>query len=141
MRRGNALRTFALVTLLLPGLAIAAPTAGECGHCDRGVPCATMAAPEPVAEAHSCCNGESVEKPALSTPASFGAEACDCGREAPVATAVVEASAPAKASADGFRPEFLSGDVSRLTAAFAGRRTPAPPPHPLIFLVDCVFLT
>jgi hypothetical protein len=141
MRRANPLRTIALLTLLLPGLVLAAPTAGACGHCDRGAPCATMAAPEPVAEAHSCCSGETVEKPAESTPAPAGAKACDCGREAPVAIAAVEAPAPENDRAATLHAAVWSDSVSRPLAAVVCQRAPSQPSHPLLFLIDCVFLT
>ena len=141
MRRGNTLRTITLVTLLLPGLALAAPTAGACGHCDRGAPCATMAAPEPVAEAHSCCSAEPVEKPAESLSPPIGAKACDCGREAPDAISAVGSPAPGDERSDALDAAVWSDNVNRLMATAAGERIPAPPPHPLIFLIDCVFLT
>lgn len=141
MKRGNPLRTIALLTLLMPGLVLAAPTAGACGYCERGTPCATMAAPEPVAEAHSCCSGDPVEKPAEGTQAPAGANACDCGREAPVAIAAVEAPAPENDRAEALHAAAWSDSVSHPMEAAAGEHTPAPPPHPLIFLIDCVFLT
>jgi hypothetical protein len=141
MRRGILFRTIALVALLLPGLVLAAPTGGACGQCDRGVPCATMAAPEPVAEAQSCCSGEPVEPQEENAPAPHSAEACDCGRDAPVATAAVEAPAPEKTGAEALNEELWFANGSHLTPAVSFRRAPAPPPHPLIFLIDCVFLT
>ena len=141
MRRGKLLRSFAVVALLLPGLVMAAPTAGACGFCDRGVPCASMAAPEPTTTDHSCCSGDTADKPAESTPAPAGAKACDCGRDAPVAIAAVEAPASENDRAATLHAAVWSESVSRPMAAVAGQRTPAPPPHPLIFLIDCVFLT
>ena len=100
-----------------------------------------MAAPEPVAETHSCCSAEPVEKAAESPSPPIGAKACDCGREAPVAIAAVEVPAPEKDGAEAPHTAVWSDNVNHPMAAAAGERTPAPPPHPLIFLIDCVFLT
>lgn len=141
MKREPSLRTIALVILLLAGLVLAAPTAGACGQCDRGVPCATMAAPEPIVEAHSCCSGDEVETSAQTTRSPIGAEACDCGRDAPVAIAVVEAPAPEHDRDEAPDTEVVWTDTVLSMAAADGHHLPTTPPHPLIFLLDCVFLT
>ena len=68
--------------------------------------------------------------------------ACDCGRDAPVAVvAAVEAPAPENDGAEASHAAVWSDNVIHPMAAAAGARPPAPPPHPLIFLIDCVFLT
>ncbi len=141
MRRGSTLHTITLVALLLPGLALAAPTAGACGHCDRGTPCATMTAPEPVAEAHSCCGAEPVKKPAESPSPPNGAKACDCGRDAPDAISVVGSPAPGDERSEALDAAVSPASLAHPMAIRAGEPAPAPPPHPLIFLIDCVFLT
>jgi len=141
MRWGNTLRTLALLTLLMPGLVLAAPTAGACGYCERGTPCATMAAPEPVAEAHSCCSGDPAAMPVEGTQAPVGAKACDCGREAPVAIVAVEAPTTDADYAEASIGAVVSAAVGVQVATRACDRHSTTPPSPLIFLLDCVFLT
>lgn len=138
MRRGNPLRAVCVVALLLPGLVLAAPTAGACGRCDGDLPCAGMTTPEPSATTHPCCAQAST---AQLESSSLGAEACACGRQPPPAIAAVEAPAPER---DGTGPtpgDNPSMGVGPAIAAAPSERPPAPPPSPLIFLIGCVFLT
>jgi len=100
-----------------------------------------MAAPEPVAEAHSCCSGDSAAKPVEGTQAPVGAKVCDCGREAPVAIAAVEAPAPEADHAEASIGAVVSDAEGAQVATRACDRHSTTPPSPLIFLIDCVFLT
>lgn len=100
-----------------------------------------MAAPEPIVEAHSCCSGDEVETSAETTRSPIGAEACACGREAPVALAAVEAPAPVNDCDEAPDTEVGSTDTVLSMAAADAHHVPTTPPHPLIFLLDCVFLT
>ncbi len=123
MRRSEFLRTLATVALLLPGLVFAAPAAGACGLCDRGLPCPSMTTPEPAATPHSCCSEAAVTAPDSPAPSSLGSMACDCGREAPPAVIAAveapttdanyfEASYDAAASECGERPDRHRGVCS-----------------------------
>jgi hypothetical protein len=141
MRRELPLSSVALLALLLPGLVLAAPVAGACGLCDRGVPCPSMAAEAPAAAAHSCCGGEVADAAARPEPSTLAAEACDCGRAAPPAVAAVGAPAPDNGMSGAPVAALRPVNVGLQVAAAKGRRAPAPPPHPLIFLIDCVSLT
>jgi hypothetical protein len=141
MRLREFLRAFAIIALLLPGLVFAAPTAGACGLCDRGVPCPNMATPEPVASAHSCCGEAAVDAPAKSAPPSLGSMDCDCGRDAPPAIAAVEAPTTQANDAEASCDAVVSVAINVQTTDAACKLPATTPPHPLIFLVDCVFLT
>jgi hypothetical protein len=141
MSRELPLSSVALLALLLPGLVMAAPVAGACGLCDRGVPCPSMAAEAPAAAAHLCCGGEVADAPARPAPSTLGAEACDCGRAAPPAVAAVGAPAPDNDPAAAPIAALRPVNVGHQVAGAEGGRAPAPPPHPLIFLIDCVSLT
>jgi hypothetical protein len=120
MSSWNLFRTAVVVALLLPGLVLAAPTAGPCGHCDSGVPCPRTAVPEVKTDPHSCCDSNDETPPVP----SFGSADCDCGREASPA---VTADAP------------LASVAAPAAVTFAGQ--PAPPPARPVFLIDCAFLT
>jgi hypothetical protein len=137
MRRGTSLRVACVLALLLPGLVLAAPTAGACGHCDRRVPCQAMSEPEIPTANHSCC-GETA--PATPAPSSFGAKACDCGHEAPLAVGGLDVSFTESSAGEPLPNGDLEDAESTGSAAAWSNRPPAPPP-PLIFLIDCVFLT
>jgi hypothetical protein len=128
--------------LLLPGLALAAPTAGPCGHCEHGAPCATMAAPKPVAAAHSCCGAGATDAPAKPAPPTPAPKACSCGHDTPVAVAAAETPLPGNHRAEAPEAAVWCEAVGHSTVAGAARQCPpAPPPSPPIFLIDCVFLT
>ena len=130
-------RTAVVVALLLPGLALAAPTAGPCGHCDRGEPCPRTESVEPASETHSCCGEPDEAQP----PASLGSAICDCGREAP--PAVTADTAPLLETATAYAPRTLA--AASVSASGAATTCPigerAPPPTPPVFLIDCAFLT
>jgi hypothetical protein len=126
----------AVVALLLPGLVMAAPTAGACGHCDRGAPCPRTESVEPAPETDSCCGSEKETPPAP----SFGSADCDCGREAP--PAVTADTAPRLETAAAAAPHTMvaaPASVPDATAASSAGE-PAAPPAPLVFLIDCAFL-
>ena len=142
MRRQESFRAFAIIALLLPGLVFAAPTAGACGLCDRGVPCPNMATPEPIAAAHSCCGDDAADAPVDSGSSSFSSKACDCGRDAaPAVVASVEAPTTKVGNAAVSHEVYLNTAVSVQTAASPVDRPSTTPPPPLLFLLDCVFLT
>ena len=141
MRRTDPLRAFAIVALVLPGLIFAAPTAGACGLCDRGVPCPNMATPEPVAAAHSCC-GDNADAPAAPALSSLSSEACDCGRDAPPAVVTAVAAGKTEVGNAAVSDEVITHSAVSVQKATApcDRHSTTPPP-PLLFLLDCVFLT
>jgi hypothetical protein len=142
MRRGNTLRTISLVTLLLPGLVLAAPMAGSCGLCDRGAPCPNMTAPAPAVANHSCCGEAVVEAPTRFAPSSLGSTACDCGSDAmPAIITTVEAPTMEADHAEASVGAVVSAALGFQTATRARDRDSTTPPSPLIFLIDCVFLT
>ena len=138
MNRGIDLRTFVVVALLLPGLAIAAPIAGPCGLCESGMSCPSMETAKAEAETGSCCGGEAEKAPAAP---SLGSSDCDCGRQAPLATAV-EAS-PTHQTAMVEAPRDAADAVDLKTDAVVARAAneSPPPPFPPVFLIDCAFLT
>jgi hypothetical protein len=128
---------FAIVGLLLPGLALAAPIAGACGLCGDGEVCHLQRSAEPAPDIRSCC-GTTPEDP---PEPSFGSSKCECGREAPPAQSVESFSTVESKSVNArqdqkITPPALTGSVSPNAA-----RPPAPPPAPPAYLVDCAFLT
>ncbi|MDX2436656.1 MAG: hypothetical protein QNL88_06345 [Acidobacteriota bacterium] len=141
MRRVEFFRAFAIVALLLPGLVFAAPTAGSCGLCDRGVPCAGMSTPEPTTTNHSCCGEAATEAPTAPTTSSLSSKACDCGREAPLAVTVAPSPGTDVGAANVANDGNVSTGVTPRIAFAACDRHPPPLPSPLIFLIDCVSLT
>jgi hypothetical protein len=129
--------TLAIVALLLPGLAFAAPLAGSCGRCGDGDGCHLQQPVEPAPDAGSCCGTTPEESP----EPSFGSSKCECGREAPPAQSVESFSTVESKSVNArqdqkITPPALTGSVSPNAA-----RPPAPPPAPPAYLVDCAFLT
>jgi hypothetical protein len=137
MSSWNLFRTAVVVALLLPGLVLAAPTAGPCGHCDSGVPCPRTAVPEVKTDPHSCCDSNDETPPVP----SFGSADCDCGREA--SPAVTADAPPSFESAAADAPVAVLTSPASVAApaavTFAGQ--PAPPPARPVFLIDCAFLT
>ncbi len=135
MNQGIHLRTLVVVALLLPGLAMAAPVAGPCGLCDGGMACPSMETA--LAEPSSCCDGGTGEIP-QEVPAST--MNCDCGREAPPATAPdiapFDETVSLGTSSETVSVSSFGTDGAVLSAVDA----PAPSP-PLLFLIDCAFLT
>jgi len=137
MKRAMRLSTFAIVALLLPGLALAVPIAGACGLCGDGDDCHLQQSVKPAAETHSCCDTESETPP----EPSFGSSNCECGREAPPAVNVdasptVETVAATSSSSDAVA--LISPAGSRYSNS---TRLAAPPPAPPAYLIDCAFLT
>jgi hypothetical protein len=68
--------------------------------------------------------------------------ACDCGREAP--PAVIAAVEAPTTDANHFEASYdaaASSAASVQTATAAWVRLSTTPPSPLIFLIDCAFLT
>jgi len=137
MRRVTQFITFAIVALLLPGLALATPVAGACGRCGDGDGCHLQQPTQPAPETHSCCETESETAP----EASFGSSNCECGREAPPAVSV-DASPTVEIAA---ATSSVFDAISLLSPAGAGNssssRPAAPPPAPPAYLIDCAFLT
>jgi hypothetical protein len=130
------LRNSLVIALLLPGLAMAAPTAGPCGRCGDDVPCPMNEIRGLRSYAHSCC-GETSEP----VEAALGSSDCQCGREAPPAVAASAPAAPEDGSAEDPRP-LASDPVTTEAVAVRGSDVEPPPrPVPRIFLVDCAFLT
>ena len=129
--------TFAIVALLLPGLALATPIAGACGRCGDGDGCHLQQPVEPSPEAHSCCDTESETPP----EPSLGSSNCECGREAPTALTAESPTTVETASAMTSTQEKIS-PASPVGAAFSySTRLAAPPPAPPAYLIDCAFLT
>ncbi len=140
MRQGSLHRAIA-VLILVQGLVLAAPIAGACGLCDRGAPCPDMAAPTPAAEEHSCCDSAAAEASSAPAPSSLGFDACDCGREAPPAVTAAPSFAADVGAACVVNDGIVSAGSTSWPSFAACDRHPAPLPSPLIFLIDCVFLT
>lgn len=138
MERLGSFRTFAIVALLVPGLVMAAPIAGPCGHCGGGDTCHMKRPVEQESENHSCCGEAPPETP---PEPSLGFSDCECGRDAPPAV-TVEASTVIDTA---FSPTSIESTISPLSlvgSAFAVCiRPPAPPPTRPAYLIDCAFLT
>jgi len=66
---------------------------------------------------------------------------CDCGRDAPQAIAAVEAPTTQANDAEASYDAVVSVAINVETTDAACKLPATIPPHPLIFLVDCVFLT
>lgn len=137
MNRNFSIRTAAILALLLPGLALAAPIAGACGLCGDGDDCHMQQSVKPAAETHSCCDTESETPP----EPSFGSSNCECGREAPPALTAESQTTVETAFATTLTREKIS-PASPIGAAFSySTRLAAPPPAPPAYLIDCAFLT
>ena len=136
MPQGTNVRAFAIIALLLPGLAMAAPVAGPCGLCESGVSCPSMEQARVEVEPSSCC-GDDRETPQVPSTDTMD---CDCGREAPLAAAVEIAPADGaswmEAQSKVAVNERLAVDAPALVAVI-----PAPLPPLSLFLIDCAFLT
>lgn len=131
----------AISALLLPGLVFAAPVAGACGLCERGVPCPDMTPRVSETTADSCCGDMAVDRHESQTPSSFSSPTCDCGRTAPAAIAstaipTIDDEVAVASGIVGVAENSASGEIAR-----RNERPPAPPPTRPIFLVDCAFLT
>jgi hypothetical protein len=101
-----------------------------------------MATPEPVAAAHSCCGDDAADAPAAPASSSFSSKACDCGRDAaPAVITAVEAPTTKVGNVAVSNEANLNPAVSVQTAAAPVDRPSITPPPPLLFLLDCVFLT
>ncbi len=126
-----------VVAGLLPGLVLAAPVAGPCGLCDRGLPCADMEPARSQGASHSCCGSTdgAAERQSLSP------STCDCGRKAPATLAA--GNQPPTDSAPAVGADQASGaPQARVGSLVSGAvRPPAPSPSPPLFLIACSFLT
>ena len=138
MERFGTFRSIAIVALLLPGLAIAAPIAGPCGLCGDGDACHMNGPAKQVSESHSCC-GET--PPGAPPEPSLGSSDCECGRDALPAVAADSCTTIETASSPASKEETFSSTVSIETALSYPSRPPAPPPAPPAYLTDCAFLT
>ena len=138
MERVGSLRSLAIIALLLPGLAMAAPVTGPCGLCGDGDTCHMKRAVEQLPQSHSCCG----ETPAEAPPApSLGSSDCECGREAPPAV-IVESLSTIDTGSSPALTETTISPVTPVGSEFANfSRPPAPPPAPPAYLIDCAFLT
>jgi len=137
MKRVTHAITFAIVALLLPGLALATPVAGACGRCGDGDGCHLQQPNQPAPETRSCCDAESETPP----EPSFGSSNCECGREAPPALTAESQTTVETAVATTLTQERIS-PTSPIGAAFSySTRLAAPPPAPPAYLIDCAFLT
>ena len=137
MRRVTRSATIAIVALLLPGLAIAAPIAGPCGRCGDGDGCHLQQPAQTAPEAHSCCDSESETPPET----SLGSSNCDCGREAPPALTAESPNTVETAFATNLTEETISA-TAPVGASFSdSSRLAAQPPAPPAYLIDCAFLT
>jgi hypothetical protein len=138
MKRVGSLRAFAIIALLLPGLAMAAPIAGPCGLCGDGDLCHMKQPIKQVSESHSCCGETSAE---TRPESSLDSSKCECGREAPPAVTVVSSNTIDAASSPAVTQATIS-PAPQVGSAFANSsRPPAPPPAPPAYLIDCAFLT
>jgi len=137
MKRFTRSTTLAIVALLLPGLALAAPIAGACGRCGDGDGCHLQQPVEPSPETHSCCDTESETPP----EPSFGSSNCECGREAPPALTTESLTTVETAFATVSTLEKISPTSPVAAAISYSTRLAAPPPAPPAYLIDCAFLT
>ena len=137
MKRAMRLSTFAIVALLLPGLALAAPIAGPCGRCDQGTLCPGMETAPQAPPAHSCCSEAASE---TSTAPSLGSSNCDCSRETPPAVVANPAPTVKTGTADVPRAELVAPASPTRAATVRFTSAPAPPPAAPFFLIDCAYL-
>ena len=137
MKRVSSVRAAAIVVLLLPGLAMAAPIAGACGRCGEGDDCHLQQAVQPAPETHSCCEMESETQP----EPSLGSSNCECGREAPPAL-TAESSTNVETAFTANSTEETISATAPVGASFSdSSRIADPPPAPPAYLIDCAFLT
>jgi hypothetical protein len=138
MRTIPTIRAAVIAMALLPGLALAAPTAGPCGYCDRGMTCPSMVEEAVVEEAGTCCGNSREPEPVVP---SDHLSKCDCGQ--PVPPAVGAEKAPSADPGFGAVGYFNQGSISLAVSAVAARTgsPPHPPPSTPIYLIDCVSLT
>lgn len=137
MKRVTRSTTLAIVALLLPGLALAAPIVGACGRCGDGDGCHLQQPVEPSPETHSCCDTDS-ETP---LEPSFGSSSCECGRQAPPALTAESLSTVETVIATESTLEKISPTCPVGTTFSYSTRLAAPPPAPPAYLIDCAFLT
>jgi len=137
MRRVRPSVTFAIIVLLLPGLAIAAPIAGPCGLCGDGDGCHLQQPAQTALEPHSCCDSESETPPEV----SLGSSTCECGREAPPALTAESTTTIETASTATSTQQAISTTAPIGTAFSVSSRLADPPPTPPAYLIDCAFLT
>ena len=137
MRRVTRSATFAIVALLLPGLAIAAPIAGPCGRCGNGDGCHLQQPAQTAPEAHSCCDRNSETPPET----SLGSSNCECGREAPPALTAESTTTVENVAATSTALESVTSLLPVGLEISNSSRPPAPPPAPPAYLIDCAFLT
>jgi len=138
MSRGAVLRAAFIITLVLPGLVAAMPFAGPCDQSGHGDGCVCAPAVETASETHGCCE-EGAAKP---EPAPIlGDPACACGSAQTQAVAEVSSPTPSKISPTFERCEALHRASSGRGPAADHNASPAPPPAPAVFLLDCAFLT
>jgi len=137
MTKVFSLRAVAVVTLLLPGLVMAAPVAGPCGLCGDGDACHMKRPVERMSESASCCG----EAPAEAPPeASLGSSHCECGRDAPPAVTADSSTTIDAASSPGATDETIDAPPRFGEGLPYSGRLPAPPAPPA-YLIDCAFLT
>lgn len=138
MRKLSTSLMVMIVALLVPGLVLAAPVAGPCGYCDRGMACPTMAQEEVAREVHGCCDDSADPEPERP---SKSLSSCDCGQPVPPAVAADPAPAPYSDSLDQPVTDSVATMLDGNSESSSPVRAPAPPPSPPIFLAACVFLT
>jgi hypothetical protein len=138
MTRAFSLRAVVVVTLLLPGLVMAAPIAGPCGLCGDGDACHMKRPVERMSESSSCCG----EAPAEAPPEpSLSSSNCECGRDAPPAV-IVQSTTSTDTVSSPASTEAAISPLTEVGEAFSySSRPPAPPPAPPAYLIDCAFLT
>lgn len=138
MTRELSVRTVVVVALILPGLVMAAPTAGPCGLCGQGDTCHMKQPVEQVSESHSCCGEKSIEAP---PEPSLGSSNCECGREAPPALAATSPTTDEIVSTATTTQHTINPTTPFAVAFSDFTRPEAPPPAPPAYLIDCAFLT
>jgi hypothetical protein len=137
MKKKLSLHTLVVMTLLLPGLVIAAPIAGPCGLCEDIDTCHMQQPARTAVEDHSCCN-TAKETPAT---ASLSATQCECGREAPPALSAESPTTVETAFAAASTLEKINTISPEEPSLLSSTRPAAPPPAPPAYLVGCAFLT
>ena len=137
MTRFTRTTALAIVALVLPGLALAAPIAGACGLCGDGDDCHLQRSPEPATESHSCCDAETETSP----EPSLGSSSCECGRDAPSGVTADSSHRVENLAELATGVESISL-VSPSDQEFSNSNcSAAPPPAPPTYLLDCAFLT